>query len=53
MATIYKIEIKTVSPFMAYSEEYVTLMFKMFLKEYEDDMTGMKFESTEIKVERL
>ena len=53
MATIYKIEIKTVSPFMNWDEAYITKMFEIFLKEYKDSMTGMKFESTEIKVERL
>lgn len=53
MATIYKIRIKTVSPFMNWDENYMTKMFETFLKEYEDEMTGMKFESTEIKVERL
>lgn len=53
MATIYKIEIKTVSPFMAWSEDYMTKLFKKFLKEYEDELTGMKFESTEVKVKKL
>jgi hypothetical protein len=53
MATKYKIKIKTVSPFMNWSEVYMTQMFKKFLEEYEDEMTGMKFESTEIEVERL
>lgn len=53
MATMYKIKIKTVSPFMNWDEDYMIKMFEIFLRDYEDDMTGMKFESTEIKVERL
>lgn len=52
MATIYKIEVKTVSPFIAYDEKYIKEMFQKFLKEYRDKKTGMKFESTEVKVER-
>jgi len=53
MATLYKIKIKTVSPFMSWSEKYMIEMFEKFLKEYEDPMTGMKFEATEIDVEKL
>ena len=46
MATVYKIQIKAVSPFINYSETYITEMFEKFLKE-------QKFEATEIDVERL
>ena len=53
MATIYKIKIKTVSPFMSWDETYMTKMFEKFLRDYKDEMTGMKFESTEVKVEKL
>jgi hypothetical protein len=53
MATVYKIQIKTVSPFINYSEDYVAEMFERFLKDYKDPQTEMKFESTEIDVERL
>jgi hypothetical protein len=53
MATVYNIKIRTVSPFINYSEKYMTKMFEKFLKEYEDLDTSMKFESTEIHVERL
>lgn len=53
MATIYKIKIKTVNPFMNWDEAYITKMFEVFLKEYEDEMVGMRFESTEVKVKRL
>lgn len=50
MATIYDIKVKTVSPFCAYDEKYVTEMFSKFLKEYRDPKTGLRFESTEIEV---
>ena len=53
MSTIYKIKIKTVSPFMNWDEEYMIKMFEVFLRDYRDDKTGMKFESTKIKVEKL
>jgi hypothetical protein len=52
MATIYKIKIKTVSPFVSYDEKYIKEMFEKFLKEYKDKETKLGFESTEIKVER-
>lgn len=46
MATVYKIQIKTVSPFINYSEKFMTEMFERFLRE-------QKFEATEIDVQRL
>jgi hypothetical protein len=52
MASIYKINIKTVSPFSSYDTEYVKNMFEEFLKKYRDEKTGLKFESTEIEVEK-
>jgi len=52
MATIYNIEIKTVSPFCAFDEDYMKKMLKKFFKEYQDSETGLRFENTEIKVER-
>ncbi|HMT01697.1 MAG TPA: hypothetical protein PKD00_00065 [Burkholderiales bacterium] len=52
MATIYKIEIKTVSAFCAYDEKYIKEMFEKFLKEYKDKKSNLGFESTEIKVTR-
>lgn len=52
MATVYKIKIKTTSAFCSYSEEYVKEMFKKFLKEYRDEKTKLKFENTEIEVEK-
>lgn len=50
MATVYKIKIKTVSPFVAYDEEYVKKIFEDFLKTYRDKETKLGFESTEIEV---
>ena len=52
MATIYKINIKTVSPWSAYPKEYVEEMFKKFLDEYKDPKTGLGFEGTEVEVEK-
>lgn len=52
MATIYNINIKTVSPFIAHSDKYIENMFVEFLKQYKDIETGLGFESTEIKVFR-
>jgi len=52
MATVYKIEIKTVSAFCAYDEKYMKEMLEKFLKEYKDEKTKLGFENTEIKVER-
>ena len=53
MATIYNIKIKTVSAFAAYDEEYVKKMFEKFLRDYRDPKNRMKFESTEIEVEKI
>jgi hypothetical protein len=52
MATIYKINIKTVSPFISYNEKYIKEMFEKFLNEYKDKETKLGFESTVIDVER-
>ena len=52
MATLYEIKIKTVSPFCSYDESYVKEMFQKFLKNYRVEKTGLKFENTEINVER-
>lgn len=53
MATIYNIEIKTVSPFCAYDEAYITEMFKRFLKDYKDPDNNLGFEATVITVEKF
>lgn len=50
MATIYKIKIKTVSPFISYTEEQVKEIIIELLKQYQDNTTGLKFESTEVEV---
>lgn len=52
MATVYNIKIKTVSPFIAYTEKNMEEILNKLIKDYRDPKTGMKFESTEIKVER-
>ncbi len=52
MATIYKIKIKTVSAFANYDEEHVKALFEIFLRDYSHPVTGLKFEGTEIDVER-
>lgn len=52
MATIYNINIKTVSAFCSYDEEYIKKMFEKFLKDYKDEKTKLGFESTEIDVQR-
>jgi hypothetical protein len=53
MATLYKIQIKTVSPFVAYDEHYIREMFDKFIRNYKDHNNGMGFEATEIEVEVL
>lgn len=53
MATLYKIKIKTVSPFINYNEGHITEIIDKFLKEYRDPKTGLGFEGTEIDVERV
>lgn len=53
MATVYKIQIKTVSSFVAYDEHYIREMFDKFIRNYKDYDNGMGFEATEIDVERL
>jgi hypothetical protein len=50
MATVYNIKIKTVSPFIGYSNKYVATVLKGFLQQYKDIETGLGFESTEIEV---
>lgn len=52
MATIYNIQIKTVSPFVNYTEQEIENLFKQFLLDYKNPTTGLKFESTEIIVEK-
>ncbi len=51
MATLYEINIKTVSAFCAYDERYMKELFDKFLKEYKDKHTQLGFENTEIEVE--
>jgi hypothetical protein len=37
---------------MSYPEEYLIEILTDFLDQYEDDTTGLKFESTEITVKK-
>lgn len=54
MATLYKIEIETVSPWVAHPEKDIEEIFKKFLDEYEDEeYPSACFESTKIKVKRI
>ena len=53
MATVYKIEIETVSAFVNYNEKYIKDLFEKFLKEYKDPELKLGFESTEIEVSRI
>jgi hypothetical protein len=53
MATVYKIEIETVSAFVAYPEEEVKKILEEFLKNYKDKKTRLGFESTEVKVTKI
>jgi len=52
MATVYNIEIKTVSAFVNYNEKYMEEMFSKFLEDYKDKDNNLGFECTEIKVKR-
>lgn len=52
MATVYKIEITTVSAFCAYNEKYIKNMLEKFFKEYKDKDTNLGFESTEITLKK-
>jgi len=53
MATLYKIKIKTVSPFANYSEDHMAHLLKKFLQDYRHPVTGLGFEGTEIDVEKI
>ena len=53
MATVYRIEIVTVSALVAHSTEEVKGLFEKFLSEYKDENTGLGFECTEVEVKKL
>ncbi len=53
MATVYKIEIETVSPWCSFKEDYLKEMFEKFLKEYKDDKNKMGFENTTVSVKKI
>lgn len=50
MATVYDINIKTVSAFCAYNEKDIKEIFEKLIKEYKDKKTNLGFENTEISV---
>lgn len=50
MATIYKTEIKMVSPFCAYTEEDMEKILNTLIKSYKNN-SGLGFESIDIKVQ--
>ena len=52
MATVYKIKIKTVSPWVNYPEKEIQKLFENFVESLEDVKTRNKFESTEVEVKR-
>ncbi len=52
MATVYNIEIKTVSAFVNYPEKEIENLFQDFLKTYKNSNTNLGFESTEIKIKK-
>jgi len=49
MATVYKIQIKTVSDWTSYSPETLEKEIKNFL----DDKEGLKMRGTKVKVKRV
>lgn len=51
MATVYKIEIKTVSPFVAYSEKEMNKIMHDLVKSY--SKLNFTFESTEVNTIKL
>jgi len=53
MATLYKIKIKTVSPFANYDEDHMVGLLKTFFQNYRHPITGLGFEGTEIDVEKI
>jgi hypothetical protein len=51
MATVYEIEIETVSPWVCHPEKDIEELFKKFLDEYKDEKyPAASFESTNVKV---
>ena len=52
MATIYKIEIKTVSAFTNYSPQQMQEILQQMIEDHRNK-NGQGFESTEVNVERI
>ena len=53
MASVYKVEIKTVSAWSNYPPAYLEKLLKEFLEKHRDKDTGLRFESTEVVVKRI
>ncbi len=52
MATVYKIEVETVSEWVNYPPEHLEKMLKKFFEEHKDEKTGHGFVNTEVKAKR-
>lgn len=53
MATVYEIKINTTSAFVSYREDFIKELFEKFVRDYKDEFTNGKFESTEVEVKRI
>ena len=53
MATVYSIEITTVSDYINFKPEYIEKIVKKAIEEIEDEDTGVKLDNVEIKAERI
>ena len=53
MASVYKVEIKTVSAWSNYPPAYLEKLLKDFMEKHRDKDTGLRFESTEVVVKRI
>jgi hypothetical protein len=49
MATVYRFEVECVSAFCAYSEEDIAKLIEKALKDFEDEITGLRLESISVK----
>ena len=49
MATLYRFDVKCVSAFCAYDQEFIQELIENALKDFQDKETGLKLESIEIK----
>lgn len=49
MATLYRFDVKCVSAFCAYDQEFIQQLIEDTLKDFQDKDTGLKLESIEVK----